>query len=64
MGTRAAVAVPGEGGTWRGRYVHWGADLAPALRAVLIRGGYARAVEVVTVDHDGWSQVTGLGSTP
>lgn len=59
MGTRAAVAVPVAGGTWRGRYVHWGADLAPALRAVLIRDGYARAVEVLTVEHDGWSKLTG-----
>jgi hypothetical protein len=58
MGTRAAVAAPVEGGGWRGRYVHWGADLAPALREVLIRDGYAPGDEVLTVEHYGWSQLT------
>lgn len=58
MSTRAVVAIP-EGTEWRGRYVHWGEDLAPALRVILARDGYARAVAVLLFDHGGWSEVTG-----
>lgn len=58
MSTKGAVVVPWQG-SWRGRYVHWGAALAPALRSILNRDGYARAVEVLTVENYGWSEVTG-----
>lgn len=58
MATRGAVAAPVEGGTWRGRYVHWAGDLAPALRVILTRDGYAGAVRVLLTEHYGWSEVT------
>ena len=57
MSTRAVVAVPDPAG-WRGRYVHWGADLRPALVTILRRDGYAAAVNTLTATF-GWSEVTG-----
>ena len=58
MSTRAAVAVPLEGGGWRGRYVHWGGGIRPALVAILRRDGYTGAVQTLT-RHHGWSTITG-----
>ncbi len=58
MSTRGAVVTP-WGDSWRGRYVHWGADLAPALRAILLRDGYSEAAGVLTLRYFGWSEVTG-----
>ena len=58
MSTRGAVAFP-DGSSWRGRYVHHGDDLAPTLRAILARDGYAGAVDALILERYGWSQVTG-----
>lgn len=58
MSTRGAVAVPIDGGGWRGRYVHAGAHLRPTLVAILRRDGYAAAVATLTGAH-GWSTITG-----
>jgi hypothetical protein len=38
--------------------VHWAPDLAPALRVILARDGYAEAVRVLLTEHYGWSEVT------
>lgn len=58
MSTRGVVAVPLEGGGWRGRYVHWGDGLRPVLVDILKRDGYAAAVGTLT-RHHGWSTITG-----
>lgn len=58
MSTRGAVVTP-YFDSWRGRYVHWGADLGPALRVILLREGYSEAAAMLTLRHYGWSEVTG-----
>lgn len=64
MSTRSVVAVP-FGDTWRGRYVHWDGHLVgEVLDRIVERDGYDRAVQVLTVEHFGWSSLDGIGQDP
>lgn len=59
MGTRSVVAVQ-TGDDFKGRYIHWDGypgGVGEQLLAIVKRDGAARAVQVLTEENYGWSNL-------